>query len=77
MNALPNPNRNDIEYYGCVRCQINHFEDELLFDQHIGNQSKHGVKTMSYQVLLEQREARMHERDLKLHRIYNLTAETR
>ena len=34
---------NSISAYGCVKCQDYHYEDELIYQQHIGFQSKHGV----------------------------------
>jgi hypothetical protein len=35
-----------IRYYGCVKCQAYHFEGEPLFQEHILDQSKHGIQQM-------------------------------
>lgn len=36
-----------VAYYGCVRCQKQHEEDDPLFWEHIYWQSKHGVQEYS------------------------------
>jgi hypothetical protein len=47
-----------VSYYGCVRCQVQHFEDTdaELYKAHIMWQSKHGVK--DFHESIEDRAAR-------------------
>ena len=33
--------------YGCVRCQVVHFEGSPLYKQHLTYQSKHGIRAYS------------------------------
>jgi len=35
------------EAYGCVKCQRWHYDDEDVYYEHIWNQSKHGIRTVS------------------------------
>ena len=45
-----------VQYYGCVQCQANHFEDTdaAIYRQHIMRQSKHGVRQF-YETLEERK----------------------
>ena len=42
-----------VNHYGCCKCQRRHFEDEDIYAQHIGWQSKHGIDSMSIEERLE------------------------
>ena len=42
-----------ISYYGCVKCQVQHFEDEPIYKQHILRQSKHGIQEMPKQIRVD------------------------
>jgi hypothetical protein len=47
-----------VNYYGCVKCQTQHFEDTdpRIYSEHIMWQSKHGVKQCAETI--EERAAR-------------------
>jgi hypothetical protein len=34
-----------IHQYDCVKCQSTHFEGSMIYQQHVGFQSKHGIKS--------------------------------
>ena len=36
-----------IKYYGCVKCQTNHYENEDIYSEHLNYQSKHGIQYIS------------------------------
>lgn len=41
--------------YGCTRCQKWHYEDEPIYQQHIGFQSKHGIRRVREEVVANAR----------------------
>lgn len=51
-----------VSYYGCVRCQVQHFEDTEpdIYNLHLFWQEKHGVKEL-YETM-EERKRRYEER---------------
>ena len=38
---------NGVNYYGCCKCQAQHFEGESLYQEHLMSQSKHGIQQVS------------------------------
>ena len=38
-----------VHYYGCVKCQTFHYEDESIYQDHINFQSKHGIMRITAQ----------------------------
>ena len=40
----PEPKPDTRRYYGCVKCQVYHYDDEPLFEAHIMRQDKHGIR---------------------------------
>jgi len=43
-----------IAYYGCTRCQCQHFEGTRLFQEHLHWQSRHGIQEMCRAAYLRQ-----------------------
>ena len=43
--------------YGCVKCQREHYSDQPIFAEHVGWQSKHGMRTVPDYVVADEREA--------------------
>ena len=37
-----------VRFYGCVQCQIYHYEGDQLFTPHILWQSKHGIQEIMF-----------------------------
>lgn len=50
-------------YYGCCRCQKHHFEDEHIFQEHLGFQSKDGVKQIPRSQLVDKRLRELEEKN--------------
>lgn len=50
-----------LKYYGCTRCQEQHFEGQPLYEQHIMWQDKHSVRESEFRSLkdIEDLDARM------------------
>lgn len=37
--------------YGCVRCQLRHYEYEGVYEEHLSSQSKHGIQVLPIPVM--------------------------